>query len=238
MENLEQQQEKVINLGKLFVKELKLEPGVDTFSRWMAHYLAEKISIAEQSEGSEKEAAEKECFNVILKLWQHRHSLPSGRRPFESFEPILDTLSKLNPDTEEPYFYKAFLSKDIAGLEIDNLDHKSVEEWMNIAKEIDKTARIWIEYTLNQASKNAKNEKTKEWIENTIEFSNNTETDIINVLLDNNPSFNIDKDDKDDFSKQYDLKRLTKRISQLQKYAKLNEAILNAYKTDLERLSS
>jgi hypothetical protein len=42
MENLEPQ-EKVINLGKLFVQELKLEPGVDTFSRWMAHYLAEKI---------------------------------------------------------------------------------------------------------------------------------------------------------------------------------------------------
>ena len=44
------------------MKELKLEPGVDTFSRWMSHYLAEKISVAEQSEGGEKEAAEKECF--------------------------------------------------------------------------------------------------------------------------------------------------------------------------------
>jgi hypothetical protein len=37
--------DKIINLGKLFVKEFKLELGVDTFSIWMAHYLAEKITI-------------------------------------------------------------------------------------------------------------------------------------------------------------------------------------------------
>lgn len=130
METLQLQQ-KVLNLGKLFVKELKLEPGVDTFSRWMAHYLAEKISFAERSEGKEKEMAEKECFDVILKLWEHRHSLPSGRRPFQSFEPILDTLSQLNPDTEEPYFYNALRDQDLAELEIDSLDHKSVKEWVN-----------------------------------------------------------------------------------------------------------
>jgi hypothetical protein len=42
MENLEQS-EKIIDLGKMLVKELGLEPGGDTLARWMAHYLAEKI---------------------------------------------------------------------------------------------------------------------------------------------------------------------------------------------------
>ena len=237
MENLELQ-EKIINLGKLFVKELKLEPGVDTFSRWMAHYLAEKISVAEQSEGNEKEAAEKECFDVILKLWQHRHSLPSGRRPFQSFEPILDTLSKLNLDKEEPYFYNALRNQDLAELETDNLDHKSVEEWMDIANEIDKTARIWIEYALGQAANNAKNERTKQWIENAVNLSDNADTSIINVLLDNNPSFDIEDYDKDDYSKQYDIERLKKRITQLQKYSQLNETLLKVYETDLKKLSN
>lgn len=234
MENLEQQ-EKVINLGKLFVKELKLEPGVDTFSRWMAHYLAEKMSIAEQAEGHEKEAAEKECFDVILKLWEHRHSLPSGRRPFQSFEPILDTLSQLNPDTEKPYFYNSWRNQDLAELETDNLDHKSVEEWMSIAKEIDKTVRIWIEYALNQAANNAKNERTKQWINNTINLSDNADASIINFILDNNPSFDVEDYDKEDFSKQYDLERLKKRIAQLQKFSQLNENLLSSYKTKLEK---
>jgi len=233
MENLELQ-EKILNLGKLFVKELNLEPGVDTFSRWMAHYLAEKISIAEQSEGSEKKTVEKECFDVILKLWKHRHTLPFGKRPFESFEPILNSLLKLNPDKEEPYFYNAIRHHDKE--ELENLDSNSVKKWMNVAEEIDKAARIWIEYILNQAANLAQNENTKEWIENAIDLSENTDVEIINVLLDNNPTFDVDKDNKDDFSKQYDIERLKTRIFQLQKFAELNETLLNAYKTDLKQL--
>lgn len=234
MENLEQRK-KILNLGKLFVKELKLEPGVDTFSRWMAHYLAEKISVAKQVEGSKKEIAEKECFDVILKLWQHRHSLPSGRRPFQKFETILETLSKLSPDSTEPYFFNPLFKKDLHEVDIDDLENKSVEEWMNIAKEIDKIARIWIEYALVQATNSAENERTKDWIENTINLSDNTDSEIISVLINQNPSFDIDSD-MDDFSNKYDIEKLKKRISQLQKYAQLNKTLLKAYQTDLDNL--
>lgn len=233
MENLELQ-EKVINLGKLFVKELKLEPGVDTFSRWMAHYLAEKISVAEQSEGDEKEAAEKECFEVILKLWAHRHYLPSGRRPLQSFQPILDLLSELNPDTEEPYFYKAFRNQDLIELKVENLDYKSVEEWISFIKEIDKTAKIWIEYALGQAVENAKNERTRAWIENAIIFSDNADIGVIKFLLDKNPLFDLEDHNKDDFSKQLDIDVLKKRISQLKKYSLVNETLLKAYEAKLK----
>ncbi|WP_166336993.1 hypothetical protein [Sphingobacterium chungjuense] len=235
MENLEQQ-EKVKNLGRLFVKELKLEPGVDTFSRWMAHYIAEKMTVAEQARSDEdKKVAEKECFDVILKLWEHRQSLPDGRRPFQNFEPILDTLSQLNPDTEEPYFYNALHDQDIAELETDNLDNKSVEEWVNIANDIDKTARIWIEYALEQTINEAKNERTEEWIKNTIDLSDNADVEIISVLLNQHTSFDIDSG-MDNFSNRYDIERLKKRISQLKKYTQLNEALLKAYEADLDYL--
>lgn len=234
MENLELQ-EQIINLGKLFVKELKQEPSLDTFSRWMAHYLAEKITTAEQAQGKEKEATEKECFDVILKLWQHRHSLPTGRRPLQNFEPIFDFLSKLNPEKEEPFFIKAMQNQELSDLEIDNLDYKSVEKWMNIAKELDKTARIWIEFALSQAASNAKNERTKEWVENAINLSDNADTSIINILLDNNPSFDIEDCDKDDFSKKYTVEKLKKRISQLQKYTQFNKTLVDAYKVELEK---
>lgn len=235
MENLELQ-EKIINLGKLLVKELKLEPGVDTFSRWMAHYLADKITVAERSEGKEKGIAEKECFDVILKLWEHRHSLPSGRRPFQNFEPILDTLSQLNPDTDKPYFYNSWRNQDLAELETNNLDYKSIEEWMDIVKEIDKTARIWIEYALDQAANNAKNERTREWIENAVNLSDSTDTGVIKSLLDKNPLFDIKNYEEGEFSKQYDIERLKKRITQLQKYSQLNDTLLKAYETELENI--
>lgn len=225
--------DKIINLGKLFVKELKLEPGVDTFSRWMAHYLAEKITFAEQSQGKEKEIAEKECFDIILKLWQHRHSLPTGRRPLQNFEPIFDLLSKLNPEKEEAFFFKTMHNQELSELETDNLDYKSVEKWMNIAKEIDKTARIWIEFALSQAANIAKNERTKEWIENAVTLSDNADTSIINILLDNNPSFDIEDYDKDYFSKKYAIEKIKSRMEQLQRFSKLNEILLDAYESEL-----
>ncbi len=64
--------EQVISLGKALVKELELEPGVDTLARWMAHYIAEQIAIAENATDDKKVEAESRCFETILKLWQHR----------------------------------------------------------------------------------------------------------------------------------------------------------------------
>ena len=65
MEKLESQ-EKVINLGKFLVKQLNLDKSVDTLGRWMAHYLALKISEAENAKGKDKIALEEECFKTIL----------------------------------------------------------------------------------------------------------------------------------------------------------------------------
>lgn len=47
-------QKRTMNLGKALVKELNLDPGVDTTARWMAHYIAEQIERAENSTGAEK----------------------------------------------------------------------------------------------------------------------------------------------------------------------------------------
>ncbi len=88
MDDLEQQKQ-ILNLGKVLVNELQLEPGTDTLSKWMAHYVAEKITLAEKMpQGQERIETEKECFETILKLWKHRWSLPSGKWPLETFEPI------------------------------------------------------------------------------------------------------------------------------------------------------
>ncbi|WP_312352004.1 hypothetical protein [Sphingobacterium multivorum] len=235
MENSELQQ-KIINLGKLFVKELKLEPGVDTFSRWMAHYLAEKMIFVEQSTGRERAKAEKDCFDVILKLWNHRHTLPSGRRPFENFEQIFSTLARLDPDKTEPYFYKR-KSKGEIDLGSDTSESKSVEKWMQIAEDIDKSARIWIEYVLRQALSHAKNENTKEWVENAISSADRTDADVIQLLIDKNPMFDIDNYDEEEFSVQYESEKLKKRISQLRKYAQFNDTLLKKLELDLEKLA-
>lgn len=235
MENLEART-KVINLGRLFVQELKLEPGVDTFSRWISHYLAEKITLTEQTKGKEKEEAEKECYDLILKLWHHRRSIPNGRRPLQNFEPILDLLVKLNSEKQEPFFFNVMHNQELSVLEMDNPEFSTVERWINTTKEIDKIARIWIEYALSQAVSITKNERTKEWIDNAVFLSDNADTSIIKILLDNNPSIDIEDFDTDGFSKNYAVEKLKKRMDQLQKFAKLNEIISNAYESELKKL--
>lgn len=75
-------QKKVIDLGKALVKDLELDPGVDTLSKWMAHYLAEKIELTKKLTGKEKKEAKKECFEITLKLWEHRYSAPPLKRIF------------------------------------------------------------------------------------------------------------------------------------------------------------
>lgn len=94
-------QAKVIHLSKALVEKLKLEPGVDTLSRWMAHYIAELIAALENADDINKPQVQQKCFETILTLWQNRSSLPSGHRPFENFEPILKTLDALNPENSD-----------------------------------------------------------------------------------------------------------------------------------------
>ncbi|WP_430811597.1 MULTISPECIES: hypothetical protein [unclassified Carboxylicivirga] len=233
MENLKQQ-EQIINLGKLFVKELKLEPGVDTFSRWMAHYLAEKITLAEQSEGQEKATLNKECFEIILKLWEHRNSLPSGNRPFQNFEPIIEFLSKLNMEREHPLFFNSIPENQLDDFEKNNLDYESVKDWTNIAKEIDKTAKIWIEFALGQAANKAANERTKEWIDNAVNMPESADSSIISKLVDLKISFD-DKEEMDDFSKKYAIEKLKDGISRLQKFDKLNKLLIETYELELNK---
>lgn len=64
----------------------------------MAEYLGEKISEVKRARGKPREILEKDCAELILKLWHHRHQLPNGARPLESFEPFFVALSELSQD--------------------------------------------------------------------------------------------------------------------------------------------
>src|SRR3954464_10264175 len=99
-------QQQIINLGKQLVQSFASEQhgDVDLLSRWMAHYIEQQMMAVENATGAEKVAAEERCFRTIVSLWEHRSTLPNGRRPFESFEPIFEALARLHPDQERPYY--------------------------------------------------------------------------------------------------------------------------------------
>ncbi len=237
MENSELQ-EQIINLGKLFVQDLKLDPGVDTFSKWMAHYIAEKMTLAEQLPiGNDKKEAEKECFETILKLWEHRCLLPRGKRPLEDFEPIFKTLERLNPEQQEPFFYHS-LDYELSELEKDNPELKEITDYTNMALQIDKAARIWIEFVLNQAALKAKNEKTDSYLNNSINIHDNDDTSIIRIVLDSDPAIGFENNKDDNVQKKYQSEKLKKRIEELERFSKLNEVLLEKYRKDLSTIEA
>ena len=176
-------QKRVINLGKTLVKELQLEPGVDTLARWMAHYLAEQLTIAKKAKGVAKSEAEQKCFETILKLWQHRSYLPNGSRPFENFEPIFRSLERLDPENITPYFY----TRQNSQKEGDSGDNSDVQIWLDIAQGIDQAARVWLEYVFRQAALSATDKNTFNWLENAVGLPSSDEISVIVKLYETLP---------------------------------------------------
>lgn len=153
MENLEIQ-EKVINLGKKLLSNLK-DNNADEITAWMVNYIAELMIKAE----SGNEADKTNCFNTILKLWENRKLLPDGTRPFESFEPIFQALESLNPESVIPRYF--------INLDDDESDKKLDESagWLELIKNLDSATRTLITFMFERAIEDITNEETKEWLE-------------------------------------------------------------------------
>lgn len=225
-------QKKIINLGKQLVSELGLEPGVDTLSRWMAHYLADKISLIESSQGKERKLAEQECFETILKLWERRQSLPSGTRPFEEFEPLLNLMSKIGTDDRNvPLFYRPDISPKKP--EIDGVNPQKIEgeDWLIIASQIDRSARVWLRHALKEYAISVKKDGSDEWLNNCVGLSDNDEAKIIRIIFDQN-----DEMSDDEFQKNLLKEKLERRIIELEKFREINQLLIDRFKEDLSVL--
>ncbi len=106
MEKLKPSEEEIIKLGKKIVDELQLEPSVNTLGRWMSHYVAELIlQVENEKDESDKRAKQKECCEVILKLWKNREHLPNISTPLSGLKPLIDLLEVLiEKEHPLPYF--------------------------------------------------------------------------------------------------------------------------------------
>lgn len=134
---------KAIRLGNELVKVLELARG-DILARWMAHYIAEQMTLAESALGPEKAVAQSNCFNTILKLWQHRAFLPEGLRPFEKFDVIFRVLERLEPG-ESGGLYRELWESRVAP------EPDTVESFASMITSIDEAARLLIEQAVSLA---------------------------------------------------------------------------------------
>jgi hypothetical protein len=226
MEDLKVQQ-KIIELGKKIVKELELDPGVDTISKWMSHYLAERIELAKTLKGVKKKNADKECVEIILKLWDRRWLIPNKKPFFSDFEPLMKTLEKLNPDRETPFFYNSIIQDGFYD------EDEKAKTHFEMALKIDKIARSIIFDLLSQAVNELEiSEGREEILRKSIESIDSLESRIITITSDHNKLFK--SEDKEVERHIEEIENLKNRISNLENFSVLKNSLMDKYK---ERLS-
>lgn len=213
--------EQVLNLGKALIEELSINSDGDTLGRWMAHYVAEQMSLVDNTTGEEKAKAEKTCFETILRLWHHRAYYPRGQRPFDDFEHVFEVLERLDPENSASYFYS--LKPDDSD-EVEN----EIKRWLDAAIGVDEAARMLLEEIFHQAALQAANDKTLTWLENSVNLPKSKDTSVISRLLKL-------KNDVDT-SQKAEREWLESRIKKLDAFREMSQALRDSFAERLEQL--
>ena len=216
--------ERVISLGEALVEELKLNPGVDTLSRWMAHYVAEKIELAKTADGDEKAAAQQACFDTILKLWEHRSHYQHDLRPFQNFEAIFKVIERLDPDSDTTYFHRSDSSKVDEG----------VQEWLDLAMQIDRVARLWLSHVLQRASEEVTTDKVQHWLTLSADMPPTKDRELIDLIA------KVFDREKDGANSEETRRRLwlQARLEELDAMTIIHEEIREALSAELKGLDT
>lgn len=169
MEQLEHSENQILELGNKIVKELDLSKSVDTLGKWMAQYTAElihKIEICENEEN--KEALQKECSELILKLWKNKKILPIDQ-PLSNLKPLIKILEGLN---SKRFHFTSFFPKE---------DDKENIEWYDLAMTIKNNTIDIFQIIVLANSVNEILEHRRENEENQLPLSND-EANILSLL--------------------------------------------------------
>jgi len=99
----------VLALGEHLVRELGFKEGVDTLGRWMTHHLAELMHDAKNgSTAAKRTKANQQATETILRIWEHRRSLPGKAYPLTPFNEVLTVLHRLRPDANPFGYYRQY----------------------------------------------------------------------------------------------------------------------------------
>ena len=181
----------ILALGKELTKQLGLDQSVDTLGRWMAHYIAELIHDTQNASAKERPAKLRICSQAILQLWQHRHELPTGKRPFQELESILRVLQSLDPECDIPrYFHPIRSAADKADV------NSEAMSWLKLIDGLDYSAKLLIRHWLLNAAQTSI-DKSAHWVTlaEAAGIADGIESPVVRVLIsDHNLLKKLDED--------------------------------------------
>lgn len=212
-----------LELGRKIVRELGLEPGVDTLAKWMAHDLAEQIQRCDEASGEDRAVAFGECRETILKLWSHllndRQRLPV----FKDCDQVIRTLASF--DAETPRYLRSYHHPNVA-----DDDLSETQKWLQAAEGLDYTAKILIDYILCLAIEHATNEETIIWL--------NTARDADALQSDYGGVISIVYERVNNTAKEEDALRqvLANRLQRLESFTSIASALADDLRSRLAKL--
>lgn len=194
--------------------------------------MAEKIVSVESAKGNAKSKAEIGCFDTILKLWSHRGVFPNGRRPFESFEPIFRALESLDPENEYPRYLPRWEIETKKSAREGKQKANAAEDWIGVANGIDRAARVLVQYALMQAAINAADEKTKTWINKSIDSVDSDEISVIIRVISARRGTTEEESKKEEL--QHHIDSIKSKIEKLDAFEKTCNAIKQQLDNELK----
>jgi hypothetical protein len=217
--------EATLELGKKLTKELSLDQSVDTLGRWMAHYIAELIQNAEKASAEERPAKMRVCCDAILNLWKHRYTLANGKRPFEELEQLLRVLESLDPENDQPRYFRS-----VRGVADGGEENDETKSYLKLIDGLDYSARILIRYCLTQAAQKALT-KSAEWVALAESAGADESADYLLVRV----LFDEDRMLKASDPGEAERKRIEDRINRLEKFAKMAMAVASELRQKLQQ---
>lgn len=220
MEPLKQYQE-IINLGKKILKEFEREERRDTALRWMTNYLSQLIINAEgETNESKKKAIEKECCEVILKIWEKRDSLNHKAKPLANSEHLIDTI-------------KALKEQD-GSLDWHRFDpYEQPGAWGEFVKEIRLNYNHVIMLSISAAESQELLKREKEWLDHK-NLLTNEEKQIIQQL----DGLIVDNDKLIRFVSARDQMKEEKKLSRKDQIIEMLDSVINKQNKALEKLKN
>jgi hypothetical protein len=216
---------KVIKLGELLVKELQQKGVIDTLTRWMAFYIAEKITAAKIEKGEKKAAAEKTCMETILTVWKHRWKLQPEIRPLRNFEHILETLYMLRPECTSSYHFE------------DDYEPKLGEgnTLLKEVKEIDQATKVCLNFLLSKAANDASTKDTAKWLNSAMYRDPEADLTIIKMLFSGeNYSLAPEADSQEwNYDNDYAITKLKTDLNSIELLEKHTKSIKAQLKADI-----
>lgn len=211
--------EAVLKLGKKLVAQL--DGKDDLLASWMAHYIAQRIEVAQNALPEDRGAAEAACAEAILELWRHRSSFPAHLRPLAALEPIQRTLASLDVDRTD-YRYHPVALREAATADAD----EPAKKWLDLAIGIDYTARLLLQLALRSAADRAASE-SEPWVELAREAGaeEGPETFVIRFVRSTDEIGEADGDK--------DKAALLDKVSRLEKFAKIATSLARDLRGEL-----